>query len=160
MIETPKIIQTDRQLTAVIRMIVPSAEIRLHMGPGIQELKAELAAQGVAATGPWLTHHFRRPAETFDFEIALPVAEPVKPNGRVTNSSLPGATLARTVYSGGYEGLGGGWGAFEAWLTANGHAPEPGLLEFWECYVVGPETGSNPAAWRTELNRPLTLHVG
>ena len=159
MLENPQIIQTDTQLTAVIRLLVPSVEIRQVMGPGLQELYRELAVQGVKPTGPWLTRHFRRPAENFDFEIALPVAAPVKPAGRVTNSTLPGATLARAVYQGPYEGLGAGWGEFEAWLTANGHTPEPGLLDFWECYLVGPESTKDSAAFRTELNRPLTLHV-
>ena len=28
--------------------------------------------------------------------------------------------------------------------------------ELWECYLEGPESGSDPAGWRTELNRPLT----
>ena len=37
-------------------------------------------------------------------------------------------------------------------VAAGGHTPAPDL---WECYVAGPESGPDPAAWRTELNRPL-----
>jgi hypothetical protein len=25
----------------------------------------------------------------------------------------------------------------------------------WECYLSGPESSTDPAAWSTELNRPL-----
>lgn len=38
--------------------------------------------------------------------------------------------------------------------AAEGHTPAPIL---WQCYVAGPESGPDPATWRTELNRPLTL---
>ena len=33
-----------------------------------------------------------------------------------------------------------------------GHRPAEDL---WERYVKGPESGPDPAAYRTELNRPL-----
>jgi len=65
---------------------------------------------------------------------------------------LPATTVARTVFQGPYEGLGAAWGEFDAWIVANGHTPGPDL---WECYVAGPESSSDPASWRTELNRPL-----
>ena len=60
--------------------------------------------------------------------------------------------MARTVFQGPYEGLGAAWGEFDAWIVANGHTPGPDL---WECYVAGPESSSDPASWRTELNGPL-----
>jgi len=28
--------------------------------------------------------------------------------------------------------------------------------DLWEVYVAGPESGPDPATWRTELNRPLS----
>jgi effector-binding domain-containing protein len=89
---------------------------------------------------------------TFDFEIGVPVATAIAPVGRVTPGELPAATVARTVYQGGFEGLGAAWGEFNAWITAEGHTPCPDL---WECYVAGPESGPEPSSWRTELNRPL-----
>ena len=27
--------------------------------------------------------------------------------------------------------------------------------DLWECYLAGPESGPDPACWRTQLNRPL-----
>ena len=40
----------------------------------------------------------------------------------------------------------------EEWIAAEGH--ECGA-SMWECYVAGPESGSDPSVWRTELNRVL-----
>lgn len=153
MIEPPRITQTDAQLTAVIHLTVPREEIQRVMGPGISELMAAITAQGIAPAGPWFTHHLRMDPDIFDFEISVPVAAPVAAVGRVKPGRLPASRVARTVYHGPYEGLGDAWGEFGDWIEANGHAP---AADLWECYIAGPESNPDPAAWRTELNRPLT----
>jgi effector-binding domain-containing protein len=70
----------------------------------------------------------------------------------VKAGQFPAATVAQTVYHGGYEGLPDAWGEFDAWIAAEGHTPGPGLMER---YIAGPESSDDPADWRTELNRPL-----
>ena len=152
MIEPPRITQAAAQPAAVIHFTIPREEIRNVMGPGIGELMAAVAAQGIAPAGPVFSHHFRMDPKTFDFEVGLPVAAPVFATGRVKPGQLPAATVARTVYHGSYEGIGAAWQEVDAWIAAEGHTPEPDL---WECYVAGPESSPNPADWRTELNRPL-----
>lgn len=152
MIETPQITQTAHQHTAVVRLTVPREQIRDVMGPGLKELMAAVAAQGVAPAGPWFTHHLRMDPEVFDFEIGVPVAAPVAAAGRVTPGLLPAARVARTVYRGGYEGLPTAWGEFMAWIETNGHTPAPDL---WEVYAAGPESSHDSAEWRTELYRPV-----
>ena len=52
-----------------------------------------------------------------------------------------------------HEGLGAAWEEFDAWITREGYTPAPDLLE---SYVAGPESSPDPAAWRTELSRPLS----
>ena len=99
---------------------------------------------------PWpvfmdlVRHHVRRMSRD---------AVPVAAVGRVKAGQWPAATVARTVYHGEYEGLGSAWAELNAWITAQGHTTGP---EFWEIYVAGPESSSDPATWRTELNRQLT----
>jgi effector-binding domain-containing protein len=153
MIDPPKIVQTTSQKTAVIHLTVPASEIRKVMGPGIQELMAEVAAQGSALAGPWFTFHFKRPSDTFDFEISVPVTKPIVAKGRVKPSELPARRGARTTYHGGYEGLGAGWGELLQWIEKSGHGATP---ELWECYVKGPESGADSSLWETQLNQPLT----
>jgi len=152
MIDTPQIVQTPAQHTASIRLKVPRAEIRQVMGPGIQEVMAAIAGQGLKPAGAWITHHFEKPAEFFDFEICVPVPSPIKPMGRVQPGQLRATKVARTVYHGDYEGLGAAWGEFCAWIEAQGHQPAPDL---WECYTKGPESSPDPAKWETQLNQPL-----
>jgi effector-binding domain-containing protein len=152
MIDTPQIVQTEARHVAVIRLTIPRAEIRNVMGPGMSELMAAVAAQGIPPAGPIYAHHLRMDPEVFDFEIGVPVETPVTPSGRVEAGRLPATMVARTVYHGPYEGLGTAWREFNAWIAAKGHAPADDL---WECYLAGPESGPDPALWRTELNRPL-----
>ena len=152
MIDTPQIVQTSEQSTAAIHLTVPRSEIQTVMGPAIGEVIAVLSAQQIAPQGSVFTSHFRRPTETFDFEVGVPVQQPVVPAGRVKPSVLPATRVARTVYHGPYEGLGAAWGELETWITANGHVSAENL---WECYRIGPESGLEPHLWQTELNRPL-----
>jgi effector-binding domain-containing protein len=152
MIDTPTITRSAEQRTAVVHLTIPRAEIQRAMGPARDEVMSALAAQGVTPTGPWFSRHFRMDPATFDFEVGVPVSAPVAPTGRVTSSSLPAARVARTNYRGGYEGLGAGWGEFDAWIKREGLKHDGSL---WEIYAAGPESGADPAGWRTELNRPL-----
>ena len=152
MIEPLRILRTAPQVTAFIPLRIPREDMRKVMGPGLAELRAAVAAQNIAVTGPWFTHHLRNPGENFDFEIGLPVAAPVAPVGRVQPGQWPAMTLAQTAYHGGYEGLGSAWGEFMAAIKAAGHEIAEG---FWECYVIGPDADANPAAWRTILSKPL-----
>lgn len=152
MLDTPQIIHTTEQLTAVIRVTIPREKIRNVMGPGLAELLAAVAAQGMAPAGPWFTHHLRMDPAIFDFEIGVPMATAVAAAGRMTPSRLPAVRAARTIYHGGYEGLADAWSEFDRWIVDQGHTPAEDL---WECYVAGPELGADSANWRTELTRPL-----
>jgi len=149
---TPEIVQLPARPMAAIRMHVSRDEIQTVMGPAVQELYATLARQGIPPAGPWFTHHFRRPTDTFDFEACVPTSAPVTASGRVQPGIWPAMTVARTVYSGAYDGLGNAWGEFLKWLDGQPHKQAEDL---WEVYLAGPETGNDAAQWRTELNRPL-----
>lgn len=152
MIDQPQIVETQEQSTAVIRLTVPRAEIKSVMGPAIAEVMGALAAQGVAPAGPVFSHHFTMTPDVFDFEVGVPVSGAFSETGRVKASQLPAATVARTIYRGGYEGLGAAWGELGKWIASEGHQPAGNL---WERYLAGPESSTDPATWQTELNRPL-----
>jgi effector-binding domain-containing protein len=152
MLATPQIIHTEVQEAAVIRLTIPRSEMMKAFGPAVGELLTALAAQGVEPIGAVFAHHLKMSPDTFDFELGIKVSAPVKAAGRVKPGQLPAVKVARTVYSGPYEGLPAAWGEFNGWMKANGHAPAEDL---WELYSVGPQSSTDSANWRTELNRPL-----
>jgi effector-binding domain-containing protein len=150
MLDIPRVIHTDEQLTAVIHLTVSRDDIREVMGPAIAEVVSTLAAQGISPAGPCFSYHLRRPSDTFDFEVGF--GKPIVPTGRVEMSTLPAARIVRTIHRGDYEGLGVAWGEFLAWVAAEGLATRGTL---WECYTTGPESSPDPDKWCTELNLPL-----
>jgi effector-binding domain-containing protein len=152
MISIPEIIQTKAEEAAVIHLTVPRSAMMKVFGPAVGELMAALAEQAVKPVGAVFAHHLKMSPDTFDFELGVKVSAPVKAAGRVKPGELPAAKVARTVYSGPYEGLPSAWGEFNKWLEANGYEQAENL---WELYSVGPQSSPDPANWRTELNRPL-----
>jgi effector-binding domain-containing protein len=152
MLAAPEIIATDVEEAAVIRLTIPRSEMMKVFGPAVRELMAALAAQGIKPAGGVFAHHLQMSLDTFDFELGVRVSGPVKAAGRVRPGQLPAGKVARTVYSGPYEGLPAAWGEFDKWMKANGHQQAENL---WEVYSIGPESSPDPANWRTELNRPL-----
>ena len=156
MIETPQIIQTTSRPTAILSITVSWEEMGAAMGPGIAELLTNITAQGIPPAGEIFNHHLRRPTETFDFEISVPVASPVQAIGRVRPSEWPALTMARTVHHGSYEGLVDAWPEFIDWIATHGHTTTD---ELWECYSVGPRSNPDPKTWRTELSRTIVEKI-
>lgn len=152
MISAPQIVQTTRQEAAVIPLTVPRSDMMKVFGPAVAELMKALADQGIEPVGAVFAHHLKMSSETFDFELGVKVLSPVKAAGRVKPGQLPATKVARTVYSGPYEGLYGAWDEFNTWMKTNGHTPGGSL---WEVYSVGPQSSPDSATWRTELNRPV-----
>jgi effector-binding domain-containing protein len=153
MIENPEVTTLDEQDCAVVHLTISRSEIQTAMEPARAELFGALEAQGLEPAGPWFTWHLRRPTETLDFHVGVPVSRPVSPSGRVTASRLPSGRVVRAVHRGDYAGLRDAWGQLQAWMET--HDLTPGE-EFWEVYLEGPETGGDASKWRTELNRPLS----
>ena len=152
MISTPEVVESAAQLVAYVHVTVPRAGVMAAMQAGLKELAEVLQAQKIAPAGAWFTHHIRRPHETFDFRICIPVNAVVVQTDRVYPGEMEPVQVARTVYSGNYDGLARAWGEFMEWIDENGYETREDL---WERYVVGPDTSSRPEEWRTELNRPL-----
>ncbi|MDB6080494.1 MAG: AraC family transcriptional regulator [Akkermansiaceae bacterium] len=152
MIETPEIAETTRKLTAIVPIRTPREKMGEVMGPGVEELFGTLAAQRIEPVGPWFTHHLEITPEEFNFEICIETATEVTPAGRVKPGEWPAMKVVRTVYHGPYEGLGEAWGEFDPATAALGLKT---ATDLWEVYVVNPATTSDPAEFRTQLNRQV-----
>ncbi|WP_404300833.1 GyrI-like domain-containing protein [Alicycliphilus denitrificans] len=154
MIDVPQIIDlAPARTTAVVHVCCPREELSCTMCRGVRELLDRIKAQGAQAMGPLFTHHLRRPTDSFDCEVGVVVDHPVRPAGHVYPGQWPAMRMARTLYRGHYEDLPKAWADLRAWIAAQGLASTG---EQWECYITGPEIGSDASAWRTELYLPLS----
>lgn len=152
MIDTPRILDTPAQAIAVLPITCTWAQMQQVMDPAIRELFSALQAQGIQPQGRWFTHHLRAPTQTLEFHVGVAVDRPVTAVGRVQPGQRPALKVARTVYHGGYEGLGGAWPQLHAWIQAQGLQ---GAAEFWETYLVDPALSPDPSQWQTQLEKPL-----
>lgn len=152
MIETPEVTPTDAERTGVIRFRIPKEKMQEIFGPAIRELMEVAGTQGVDVVGPVFAHHFAMEPEVFDFELGVPVAEPLEPSGRVEPGELSAMKVARTTYHGPYEGLPDAWGEFHQWIEGEDLPWRPDIVER---YIVTPDGEPDPTKWRTELVRPL-----
>jgi effector-binding domain-containing protein len=152
MLDTPQIIYTTTQSAAVIHLTVARSDMMKVFGPAAGEIFSVLSAQGIKPEGPLFAHHLKMSDDCFDFELGTGVSKAVEASGRVRPGELPGVRVARTVYTGPYEGLSAAWAEFMTWISDNGHKHAEDL---WERYCIGPQTTPDSAQWRTELTRPL-----
>lgn len=95
--------------------------------------------------------YFDMSGEQVDFEIGLPVAEPLATQGDIQQSEIPGGRHAVTVHKGSYETLPSTYSALFEWLAANGHTA--GGAPF-ESYIDDPGSIA-PDQLRTEVYVPL-----
>jgi len=151
-IDEPTVLHVPAEQAAVIHIVTPRDKIQEVMGPAFGELAATLASQDIAPVGPFFSYHYRMTDDTFDFDLGAPVDTPVTAAGRVTPAERPARRVARTIYHGGYDGLGAGWAELMSWVEQNGYRSGEDL---WEVYLAGPESSDDPAQWRTELNRVI-----
>ena len=151
MITKPELVTTSEVLSAAIHLTIPARDMSKYMDPAIQDIMKTLADQGMKPSGPMFSYHYRRPSDTFDFEIGFEVAKAINPpsGGRVMNSKLPAVQVARAVYTGPYQGLAQAWGELQKWVREQNH-PETG--RFWERYLTNPVEVTDPKKYRTELN--------
>ncbi|RYD32473.1 MAG: AraC family transcriptional regulator [Verrucomicrobiaceae bacterium] len=143
------IIQTEVQPAAVIHLNIPRDEIQTMMGPAITEVIEAVTSQGIGPAGPVFAHHFGMEPGIFNFHVGVPVHGPVTPAGRVKAAELPDAKVARTIYTGPYEGLGEAWERFVDQLQAGGYQLGPSL---WERYLTDPSQVPDASHYQTELN--------
>ncbi len=152
MIDKPQITDTKEQQAAVIRLANAIADMPKVVHPAITELMSVVKAQKIGPASAWYIYVHEMDSAKIDFEVGVPVTDPVKPTGRVKAGKLPGTKVARTICHGAYEGLPAAWAEFSEWITKNGHKP---AKQLWDVYLVGPESGPDASKWRTQMNRPL-----
>jgi effector-binding domain-containing protein len=71
----------------------------------------------------------------FQVEAGFPVGQSVTAAGRVAPDELPGGTVAYTIHTGGYDGVGAAYAAATDWMADNGFVVSG---KAWERYLDGP----------------------
>lgn len=143
---TCSIVTVDRQLTAVVRAMVPFAEIPSAQRSARAAVDAALPTLEAGPVGRPLTR-FRTPAkDALDMEIGTIVGRGFAGRGEIVPSELPAGRAAHFQLKGPFDGMPGAWQTLFAWCQAE-------KLELaginWEIYM--PWQGVDPAKLETDL---------
>lgn len=143
--ELNKVTLEERPIIA-IRKTVPDP------GPLFDEAMPKLfdfvARNGIAVDGPPLGVYYMIAEGEFDMAVALPVAAEPPAEGEISAISLPAGPAVAVEYTGRYDGLGEAWSELRHAIADAGYEIR---AEGWEEYLVGPESGVEPAEFQTRL---------
>ena len=137
---------------ASVRDVIPTySDISQLYG----EIFAHLGRHRISPAGPPLSVYYDEEyrERDVDVEAAVPVAGPVPPGDRITVRELPAVEeMACIVHLGSYDTIGEAYNWLMTWIEANSYClcgPNR------EVYVQGPEPGSDPSTYVTEVQIPV-----
>lgn len=150
--------QLETQTTLIIRGTIPVADLGPTMGTRLEALSSYLQQSGAQLAGPpFVRYHTFGDTET-DFELGVPVREPVAGEGEISRGELPGGPAVTTWHDGPHVKLGEAYARIAAWLQeqereASGPAWE---VYYWLDLSQGSDPSTqDPSTGRTQLVQPL-----
>lgn len=138
---------------AAVRGVVENYQT---VGPLFGEVMAELGKHAVAPVGPPMALYYDEEykEKDVDVEAAVPIGTAeVAPSGRVQVRELESyEAVASLTRRGPYDDFTPAYQELMSWIQSNGYrivGPNR------EIYLTGPESGSPPEAWVTEIQFPV-----
>jgi DNA-binding transcriptional MerR regulator len=140
--------------TAAIRETVRADELGPWFQGALGELSATVAAQGIPTSGPpggVIGNEFFSD-ERGRLTLFIPLAEGVRPIGRVEPLTLPAVELATIAHAGSHSDVDRSYGALATYVADSALGVDGPIRER---YLVGPLDTADEAAWRTEIGWPI-----
>jgi effector-binding domain-containing protein len=141
----------QEQPTASIRVRTPQAKLKEELGKAFGEVAMLLGKQGSGPAGYPFSMYYNMDMNDLDVEIGFPVAGPVRAEGRMKPSVLPGGRTAMATHKGPYEKFESTYGALAAFMQKSKVQPV-GMC--YEIYLNDPAT-AKPDDLLTEIYFPL-----
>ncbi len=148
--------QLDARHIASIRVTCRLEEMKSTLSQILPEVFMCASSSGAKMTGPPLVVYHEW-GDEIDLEAAVPVADPIEPQGRVKPQSLPAGEAVVAWHFGPYEKLRDTHVRIQAFLKEHGleqRAPA------WEEYVTDPGMEPDPSKWRTKVVWPVRSAKG
>lgn len=146
------IVELEAVRVATVRSIVEPDDLPAFMADALGMVVLALDQAGIRPAGPPFARYFSMSADGLDVAAGFPVAEPFFGAEVVHPGELPAGPAAVATHVGGFDGLEAAWRALRRRIDELGRRRGENP---WEVYFVGPGSGVDEAAWRTELIWPL-----
>ncbi len=150
--------QLERRPVLSIRGTIPVAELGETVGERLGALSSYLKQTSAQPSGPpYVRYHTFGDIDT-DFELGIPLAEPVAGEGRISAGELPGGPAITTWHVGAHVKLGEAYARIQAWLNEHGRQPAGPAWEVYYWIDLGQD--ADPSTWdqssgRTQLVQPI-----
>lgn len=147
-----EVVELEAVRVAVVRSVVAPEDVPAFMSDALALVAETLGTAGVSTAGPPFARYFSMEPAGLDMAAGFPVGEPFLGSGIVRPDDLPAGPAAVATHIGPWAGLEAAWAEVRRRTDEMGRrrARSP-----WEVYFVGPGSGVDEAAWRTELIWPL-----
>lgn len=121
----------QEQPTASIRLRTPQSKLKEELGPAFGEVAVLLGKQGSRPAGSPFAVYYNMDMNDLDVEIGFPVAGPVRADGRMKPSALPGGRTAMATHKGPYETFEATYGALTAFMQKSKVQPQGMCYEIY-----------------------------
>jgi DNA-binding transcriptional MerR regulator len=146
--------RVEPTMVAAITAVVDLGDLLPWYEGALGELRATLAAQGVASAGPagglYASDLFTE--ERGEATIFVPATAEVRQLGRVTTRIVPAAELAVILHPGSHAEVDRAYGALGAYVTGHALQVDGPIREY---YLVSRADTPDESRWRTEIGWPI-----
>ena len=146
--------RVEATMVAAITAVVDLSDLLPWYEGALGELRATLAAQGVASAGPagglYASDLFAE--ERGEATIFVPAAAEVRQLGRVTTLIVPATELAVILHPGSHAEVDRAYGALGAYVTDHALQVDGPIREY---YLVSRADTPDESRWRTEIGWPI-----
>jgi effector-binding domain-containing protein len=148
---TVKELQPQQVVSIRLRGLSTIGEV---MGPTLGELFEYVGKSGGFPAGPpfCIYHDTEAKGDDMEYDVCIPVGQPLTATGRIDAYELPGGPAAATMHVGPYTDVGGAYQALMGWIQAHGHETAGPPREI---YLTDPNQVEDPAQLRTEVLWPI-----
>ncbi len=144
--------EVDGTYAVAIRVKANMEQMETAMGDAFGKIMQEVGRSGVQMAGPPIAIWYEWESEVFDFDNAIPVANPVDvPDGIQLIKTYTGKVIT-AEHTGNYNSTHFTWANLEKYLKEN-HLETNGAP--WEQYISDPGTEPDPNKWITNLYWPV-----
>ncbi|MDQ5825353.1 MAG: GyrI-like domain-containing protein [Chloroflexota bacterium] len=151
--------QLEPQPTLIIRGTIQVADLGATVGERLGALSSYLQQSGARPAGPpFVRYHTFGDTHT-DFELGVPLVEPVAGEGEISRGELPGGPAATTWHTGPHVKLGEAYARIAAWLQEQEREPSGPAWEVYHWIDLSGENDpstSDQSSGTTQLVQPIT----
>lgn len=150
----PEVVELEPQRVAVIRKVIPMAEMRNFFDTAFASVFHAVGEAGGTLAGAPFGWYRGMPSDTVDVTAGIPVTGldlgPLA--GDVEVVDRPGGRAVVAVHVGSYDGLPESYGQVQGWMAEQKLEPRP---EMWEEYLTEPTPEADPSTMETRIVWPL-----